>query len=92
MLNFKDPQMKQLFSQSELYFNAGVFVADLDKWRERKLSEEMIKWLTINADHNIYQVRCGVAVMRRAVCVQPVHSTLSEGECAWACCTLRRGL
>jgi len=55
MLNFKDPQIAQLFAPDELYFNAGVFVANLDKWRELDLSTRMVRWLSINAERNIYQ-------------------------------------
>jgi lipopolysaccharide biosynthesis glycosyltransferase len=44
------------FSASEKYFNAGVFVADLEKWRALDMSAEMGKWMMLNADKNIYQV------------------------------------
>eukprot|EP00242_Pyramimonas_sp_CCMP2087_P000852 CAMPEP_0198229010 /NCGR_PEP_ID=MMETSP1445-20131203/113900_1 /TAXON_ID=36898 /ORGANISM="Pyramimonas sp., Strain CCMP2087" /LENGTH=239 /DNA_ID=CAMNT_0043909449 /DNA_START=1612 /DNA_END=2331 /DNA_ORIENTATION=- len=55
MLNFDDPSIARRFSASEKYFNAGMFVADLQKWRALDLSAAMGKWMTLNAEKNIYQ-------------------------------------
>lgn len=54
-LNFDNPTVRGLGMDPEACgFNAGVFVADLRRWRELHITDDLVKWLTLNTQEDVY--------------------------------------
>ncbi|KNC77508.1 hypothetical protein SARC_10030 [Sphaeroforma arctica JP610] len=54
-LNFDNPTVQNLGIGKDVQsFNAGVFVCDLDEWRKKNVTENVIYWMERNTKEHIY--------------------------------------
>ncbi|ELU07130.1 hypothetical protein CAPTEDRAFT_44527, partial [Capitella teleta] len=54
-LNFKHPAIKERnILPSACAFNAGMYVTDLDRWRQGNLTAELEYWIELNTRENVY--------------------------------------
>ena len=52
---WEDPEFSQVFEgKKACYFNTGVMVMDLDKWRRGDYSKRIEKWMEIQKERRIY--------------------------------------
>eukprot|EP01103_Thecamoeba_quadrilineata_P000848 TRINITY_DN10745_c0_g1_i1.p1 TRINITY_DN10745_c0_g1~~TRINITY_DN10745_c0_g1_i1.p1 ORF type:complete len:400 (+),score=57.74 TRINITY_DN10745_c0_g1_i1:49-1248(+) len=55
LVNCNDVDVRQkVTSPSSKYFNAGVFVTDLRRWREDSITMELEKWLLLNTKRKLW--------------------------------------
>ena len=48
-INFENERIKKLgFNPMKCSFNTGIFVANVSLWKERRITEKLDYWLTIN--------------------------------------------
>ncbi|XP_073021962.1 probable galacturonosyltransferase-like 9 [Primulina eburnea] len=54
---WSDPVLSRVFgSRDPCYFNTGVMVMDLDKWRQGKYEKNIENWMELQRRHRIYEL------------------------------------
>lgn len=54
---WEDPTMSKTFEgRNPCYFNTGVMVIDLDRWREGRYTEKVERWMAVQKQTRIYQL------------------------------------
>lgn len=54
---WSDPEFSSVFEEKNAcYFNTGVMVMDLERWRERDFTSEIEKWMEIQRERRIYEL------------------------------------
>ncbi|XP_051144399.1 probable galacturonosyltransferase-like 9 [Andrographis paniculata] len=54
---WSDPEMRRVFgSRNPCYFNTGVMVMDLDKWREGRFGRKIENWMELQRKNRIYEL------------------------------------
>lgn len=52
-----DPVLTRTFQgRKPCYFNSGVMVIDLDKWRRQNCTEKIEHWMQVQKEHRIYEL------------------------------------
>jgi len=54
MLNFQDSEVSEKYDRNEPFFNAGVLVVDLVKWRELRITKRLLQILELNQERPLY--------------------------------------
>lgn len=55
ILNCQDPSIMELVDCSDEFFNAGVFVTNLNKWRDHNVTQESEKWMHLNTQRPLWK-------------------------------------
>ncbi|XP_072047648.1 glycosyltransferase 8 domain-containing protein 1-like [Amphiura filiformis] len=59
-INFESEKIKKLgFNPMKCSFNTGIFVANISLWKERRITEKLDYWLSINNKENIFGTQKG---------------------------------
>ncbi|OAY27847.1 probable galacturonosyltransferase-like 4 isoform X1 [Manihot esculenta] len=54
---WSDPEMAKTFEgRNPCYFNTGVMVVDVDKWRKGEYSQKVEEWMAVQKQKRIYQL------------------------------------
>ncbi|KAM4569127.1 glycosyltransferase 8 domain-containing protein 2 [Odontesthes bonariensis] len=78
-LDYRKQQVKDLgINPRDCSFNPGVFVADVKRWKEQKITKQLEKWMEENFRENIYSsaIAGGVATPPMLIVFHDKYTTL----------------